>query len=375
MESPKRTSESVVDTESTSKKQKINQLSLNEDNTESNSNQDNDKIENSTSENNASENINKSNIEDAAQNVVSDIQKSIINNNNNDDEEEDDKDKDKDKDKDNDKEEKTEEVTTNENTTENGNGKEMLKEKEGEKDQINEQVIDPVFGESKEDNTVDISGTKLDMVPVKLVSTNPVEISRIKKLNHKEVERRRRETINNAIRELQELVPTTHTNKAQIIRKASEFIKKLKEKEESLVNKWTLEKIITDQAISELANSNEKLKSELEKAYREIEQRKNVLESFVSLVSKQDNSSEVQEFLEKTSKLIEQEKEDEEVEEEEEEDGEVDTEQQEEAQTHESKEEQASTSEKVNEDKDFQEEPTAENGTREIATNVNNEAN
>ncbi|KAG0680479.1 basic helix-loop-helix protein [Pichia californica] len=149
-------------------------------------------------------------------------------------------------------------------------------------------------------------------VSVKLPISDPIMLANIKKLNHKEVERRRRETINNAINELQDLVPTTHTNKAQIIRKASEFIKKLKEKEETLVNKWTLEKIITDQAISELANSNEKLKSELEKAYREIEHRKNVFEKFIELVNKQDNSEEVNSFLSKINELFQEEEDDDE---------------------------------------------------------------
>lgn len=175
------------------------------------------------------------------------------------------------------------------------------------KAESNDQAIDPVFGESSsKDEIIADSTLKLAETPIKVASTDPSMISKIKKLNHKEVERRRRETINNAIRELQELVPTTHTNKAQIIRKASEFIKKLKEKEENLVNKWTLEKIITDQAISELANSNEKLKSELEKAYREIEHRKHVFESFIALVSKQENSEEITSFLSKVGDLFEE---------------------------------------------------------------------
>lgn len=176
-----------------------------------------------------------------------------------------------------------------------------------EKAESNDQAIDPVFGEpSSKDEIIADSTLKLAETPIKVASTDPTMINKIKKLNHKEVERRRRETINNAIRELQELVPTTHTNKAQIIRKASEFIKKLKEKEENLVNKWTLEKIITDQAISELANSNEKLKTELEKAYREIEHRKQVFESFTALVSKQENSEEISNFLSRVSDLFEE---------------------------------------------------------------------
>ncbi|GMM31090.1 Cbf1 protein [Martiniozyma asiatica (nom. inval.)] len=110
------------------------------------------------------------------------------------------------------------------------------------------------------------------------------EWHKMRKQSHKEVERRRRETINQAIKELQELVPTAHNNKAQVIRKAAEHIRKLTEKEESMNNKWTLEKIITEQAIGELASSNEKLKSELEKAYREIEYHKSQVGKLVDFI-------------------------------------------------------------------------------------------
>ncbi len=93
----------------------------------------------------------------------------------------------------------------------------------------------------------------------------------MRKLNHKEVERRRRESINQAIKELRELLPTQNSNKSQTIKRAAEYIRRLRENENANIEKWTLEKLITDQAVNELANSNEKLKSELEKAYREIE--------------------------------------------------------------------------------------------------------
>ncbi|ODV83722.1 hypothetical protein CANARDRAFT_190428, partial [[Candida] arabinofermentans NRRL YB-2248] len=92
-----------------------------------------------------------------------------------------------------------------------------------------------------------------------------------RKLNHKEVEKRRREAINTGINQLKELLPTKDENKSQIIKTAVEYIKKLKENENSNIEKWTLEKLITDQAVNELANSNEKLKLELEKVYREVE--------------------------------------------------------------------------------------------------------
>ncbi|KAG5420119.1 CBF1 [Candida metapsilosis] len=98
-----------------------------------------------------------------------------------------------------------------------------------------------------------------------------------RKDNHKEVERRRREAINVGIKELAELIPTRDTNKTQILQRAVEYIKRLKENENNNIEKWTLEKLLTEQAVSELSASNEKLKQELERAYREIERLKEQL--------------------------------------------------------------------------------------------------
>lgn len=97
------------------------------------------------------------------------------------------------------------------------------------------------------------------------------EWHRVRRDNHKEVERRRRESINQGIKELAALIPTPDTNKAQILQRAIEFIRRLKENENNNIEKWTLEKLLTEQAVSELNASNEKLKAELERAYREIE--------------------------------------------------------------------------------------------------------
>lgn len=97
------------------------------------------------------------------------------------------------------------------------------------------------------------------------------EWHRIRKDNHKEVERRRRETINSGIKDLAALLPTQDANKSQILKRAAEYIKRLKENENNNIEKWTLEKLLTDQAVAELTASNEKLKAELERAYREVE--------------------------------------------------------------------------------------------------------
>jgi len=97
------------------------------------------------------------------------------------------------------------------------------------------------------------------------------EWHRIRKDNHKEVERRRRENINAGIKELAALLPTQDSNKSQILQRGIEYIKRLKENENNNIEKWTLEKLLTDQAVAELTASNEKLKAELERAYREVE--------------------------------------------------------------------------------------------------------
>lgn len=94
---------------------------------------------------------------------------------------------------------------------------------------------------------------------------------RVRRDNHKEVERRRRENINQGIRDIAALMPFHDNNKLAILQRAVEYIKRLKENENNNIEKWTLEKLLTDQAVGELSTSNEKLKRELEKAYKELE--------------------------------------------------------------------------------------------------------
>ena len=85
------------------------------------------------------------------------------------------------------------------------------------------------------------------------------------------VERRRRETINEGINELAKIVPGCDKNKGAILQRGVQYITQLKDNEKKNIEKWTLEKLLTDQAISELSNSNDKLKTELERSYQEIE--------------------------------------------------------------------------------------------------------
>ena len=93
------------------------------------------------------------------------------------------------------------------------------------------------------------------------------------------VERRRRETINEGINELAKIVPGCEKNKGSILQRAVAFITQLKENETQNIEKWTLEKLLTEQAIAELSASNDKLKSEVDRLYRELAMWKKVAEN------------------------------------------------------------------------------------------------
>lgn len=81
------------------------------------------------------------------------------------------------------------------------------------------------------------------------------------------MERRRRETINEGINELAKIVPGCEKNKGSILARAVQFITQLKENESQNIEKWTLEKLLTEQAIAELSSTCDKLKAELKNAY------------------------------------------------------------------------------------------------------------
>ncbi|KAI9844132.1 MAG: basic helix-loop-helix protein [Thelocarpon superellum] len=105
------------------------------------------------------------------------------------------------------------------------------------------------------------------------------EWHRVRRDNHKEVERRRRETINEGINELAKIVPGCEKNKGSILQRAVAFITQLKENEAQNIEKWTLEKLLTEQAIAELSASVDKLKNECERAWREAETWKKTCQS------------------------------------------------------------------------------------------------
>lgn len=105
------------------------------------------------------------------------------------------------------------------------------------------------------------------------------EWHKMRKDNHKEVERRRRETINEGINELAKIVPGCEKNKGSILQRAVNFISQLKDNEQQNIEKWTLEKLLTEQAITELSASNDKLKGECERLYRELETWKRIAQN------------------------------------------------------------------------------------------------
>lgn len=105
------------------------------------------------------------------------------------------------------------------------------------------------------------------------------EWHKLRRENHKQVERRRRETINEGINEIARIVPGCEKNKGSILQRAAVYIRQLKEAEAATVEKWTLEKLLTDQAISELNRQVELLKSELDRTRLENSYLKRELES------------------------------------------------------------------------------------------------
>ncbi|KAG2234269.1 hypothetical protein INT48_002859 [Thamnidium elegans] len=105
------------------------------------------------------------------------------------------------------------------------------------------------------------------------------EWHRQRRENHKQVERRRRENINEGISEIARIVPGCEKNKGSILNRAAIYIRQLKDNEAATLEKWTLEKLLTDQAISELNRQVEVFKSELERVKLENTYLKRELES------------------------------------------------------------------------------------------------
>lgn len=78
----------------------------------------------------------------------------------------------------------------------------------------------------------------------------------------KEVERRRRGNINEGINELGRIVPNSSGEKAKgaILARAVQYIHHLKENEARNIEKWTLEKLLMDQAMGDLQAQLEEMR-------------------------------------------------------------------------------------------------------------------
>ncbi|KAG7087730.1 hypothetical protein E1B28_013676 [Marasmius oreades] len=89
------------------------------------------------------------------------------------------------------------------------------------------------------------------------------EWARMRKDNHKEVERRRRSNINEGINELGRIVPngSGEKSKGAILSRAVQYIHHLKENEARNIEKWTLEKLLMDQAMGDLQAQLEEVRN------------------------------------------------------------------------------------------------------------------
>ncbi|KAL8848833.1 MAG: hypothetical protein Q9221_006129 [Calogaya cf. arnoldii] len=92
---------------------------------------------------------------------------------------------------------------------------------------------------------------------------------KVRKDNHKEVERRRRETINEGINELAKIVPGCEKNKGSILQRAVEFITSLRANETRNIEKYSRDKMLMEGVVQELSASVDSLKAELDRANRE----------------------------------------------------------------------------------------------------------
>ncbi|KAJ3394056.1 basic helix-loop-helix protein [Lobulomyces angularis] len=90
---------------------------------------------------------------------------------------------------------------------------------------------------------------------------------KVRRENHKQVERRRRETINEGISELAKLLPEgnkadTERNKGRVLQRTVEYINNLKEQVIQTQQRLELEKLLCEQAVQELVNQLATLKKE-----------------------------------------------------------------------------------------------------------------
>ncbi|MCJ1480396.1 basic helix-loop-helix protein [Schaereria dolodes] len=97
------------------------------------------------------------------------------------------------------------------------------------------------------------------------------EWHKVRRDNHKEVERRRRETINEGINELAKIVPGCEKNKGSILQRAVNYILQLKTAQDKSNETRALEKVVLEQVVDELSGRVDNLKKELKNAWAENE--------------------------------------------------------------------------------------------------------
>ncbi|KAG8908791.1 basic helix-loop-helix protein [Tulasnella sp. 403] len=123
---------------------------------------------------------------------------------------------------------------------------------------------------------------------------NDEEWNRQRKDNHKEVERRRRGNINEGINQLASIVPNSaggEKAKGAILSRAVQYIHQLKDNEARNIEKWTLEKLLMDQAMGDMQAQLEEYKRrwEVEAQARMTAERE--LESLKSRVAAPNSST------------------------------------------------------------------------------------
>ncbi|KAH9821231.1 hypothetical protein DFH28DRAFT_1092889 [Melampsora americana] len=94
------------------------------------------------------------------------------------------------------------------------------------------------------------------------VDRNSDQWKQHRKNNHKEVERRRRETINEGITELKKIVPGSEKNKGEILKQAVRYIQRLKSMEIEDQEKWRLERMRMEGRMKDQSEEIERLSRE-----------------------------------------------------------------------------------------------------------------
>ncbi|KAH6583898.1 hypothetical protein BASA61_007808 [Batrachochytrium salamandrivorans] len=88
------------------------------------------------------------------------------------------------------------------------------------------------------------------------------EWMRQRRENHREVERKRRETISDGIAELAKMVPDGDKNKGSVLQRAIQYILQLQQQQSSVNEQWSKDKIMTEQLLADITKQNEILKDD-----------------------------------------------------------------------------------------------------------------